>query len=352
MVEPLTGPSPDRSAMSLSTRSTLHHRLSTFVDWIATAPETEEVIRKQSDEIRSRIKGKAAQDRLTVQSTPNAGSYAKRTGLRRHLHGDSEVEGQDVDLPFVISPKDKDDENVDRLLDRFEEYAKTSYPDTPRERTKCSVKLKFVASKLAYDLVPMLATKVADEQILWRADGQRRTSVQKNVEFVRGRTRTSNDLAGRVKFNECVRLVKWWREFRVTKAQTLEEVPSFHIELMSAKAYDTLSVAETYAETLAGWYALLADLVPKRGPIVFTDFVRPPAKLPEPWAVLDPVNTDNNAVSNWKGVQIDELGEWFAAGRDGWGRAIAADLRGDDAASLAALIDLFGAPMRHHCGDK
>ncbi len=336
-----------------STRSTLHRRLSTFVDWIATESSTEEVIRRQADEIRGRIKGKAKDDGLTVRSTPNAGSFAKRTGLRRHLQGDSDVEGQDVDLPFVISPKTKDDEEVERLLDRFEGYARESYPNTQRERTKSSVKLKFVGTKLAYDLVPMLATDTEDEQLLLRDGGERRrTSVQKNIEFIVSRTRSSNVLPGRVKFNECVRLMKWWREFRVASADTLHDVPSFVVELLAAKAYDTQSVAETYAETLARWFAFLADLVSRRAAVVFTDFVPAPATTTGNWAVLDPVNPENNAVSSFTGLQIDELTGWFADGRDAWGRALGADLRQEDAASLAALIELFGTPMRHHNGDK
>jgi hypothetical protein len=336
-----------------STRSTLHRRISTFVEWIATEPATEDAIRRQAEEVRSRLTGKASSDGLTVRSTPNGGSFAKRTGLRRHLHGDAEVEGQDVDLPFVISPKSKDDEDVDRLLDRFDSYAKASYADTPRERTKCSVKLNFVASRLSFDLVPMLATDVDDEQILVRDDGERRrTSVQKNIEFVAARTRSSNEIAGRVKFNECVRLTKWWREFRLATADTLTDVPSFVVELLAAKAYDSLSVKSTYAETLAAWFAFLADLVAKRAPVTFTDFTRPPPPSPGVWSVLDPVNPKNNAVGKWAGYQIDELADWFAAGRDAWGRTLAADLRSDDAASLAALVDVFGNPIRHHAGDK
>jgi hypothetical protein len=336
-----------------STRSTLHRRLSAFVEWIATEPATEDAIRRQAEEVRSRIKGKAVDDALTVRSTPNGGSFAKRTGLRRHLHGDAEVDGQDVDLPFVVSPKTKDDENVDRLLDRFDGYAKASYPDTPRSRSKCSVKLDFVASKLSFDLVPMLATNVDDEQLLLREGGERRrTSVQKNIEFVVSRTRSSNEITGRVKFNECIRLMKWWREFRVANAQTLTELPSFVVELLAAKAYDTQSVKETYAETLARWFAFLADVVAKRTPVIFTDFARPPATTVGAWSVLDPVNPENNAASKWTGYQIDELADWFATGRDSWGRALGADLRGNDAASLAALVEIFGTPILHHAGDK
>ncbi len=336
-----------------SNRSTLHSRLTAFVDWIATDSSTEDAIRRQSEEIRTRIKAKAVDDGLTVRSTPNSGSFAKRTGLRRHLHGDSEVEGQDVDLPFVVSPKTKDAEQVDRLLDRFMGYAKASYPDTPREKTKSSVRLSFVGTRLSYDLVPMLATQEPEEQILFRADGERRrTSVQKHITFMTSRTGTSNELPGRVKFNECVRLMKWWREFRVGEAGSLHVMPSLVVDLLSAKAYDAVSVRVTYGETLAAWFGFLANLVQKRSAVTFTDFERAPIVPQATWVVLDPVNHENNTVSSWTGLQIDELAEWLAAGRDDWGRAIGSDLRGDDGASLDALVALFGSPFRHHHGDK
>ena len=71
-----------------------------------------------------------------------------------------------------------------------------------RRRTQSSVWLEFAESKINYDLVPMLAVQGTDEeQILLRAGGERRrTSIQKHIEFVKTRTRKSNDLPGRVKF--------------------------------------------------------------------------------------------------------------------------------------------------------
>ena len=91
--------------------------------------------------------------------------------------------------------------------------------------TASSVELRFVASKLNYDLVPMLASAYADHQIILKKDGSRRlTSVAKHTEFIRRRTRESDALAGRVKFNECVRLLKWWRFIRIGTTSPIEEV--------------------------------------------------------------------------------------------------------------------------------
>src|SRR5271166_5046495 len=89
-----------------------------------------------------------------------------------------------------------------------------------------------------------------------RLDGSRRlTSVTKHTEFVRSRTRHSDTLAGRVKFNECVRLLKWWRFIRIDAASAIDEVRTTLIELLCASAYDKLGVEATYTETLLKWFA-------------------------------------------------------------------------------------------------
>ena len=62
-------------------------------------------------------------DAFVIVATPEAGSFAKHTGLRRHMRGNSEVEEQDVDFPFVIRPTGKDGDRIDELLRRFERYA-------------------------------------------------------------------------------------------------------------------------------------------------------------------------------------------------------------------------------------
>lgn len=339
----------------LSTKSASHRYLSNFVDWIRAEPKTEQKIREQAEEVRSRIKGKANEDGIVVRSTPWSGSFAKKTGLRRHMRGNHEVEGQDVDLPFVLSPKDKEGEKLDKLLDRFDRYAAASYPNTERTRTKSSIRLDFKASKLSYDLVPMLAVEGNDEaQILIRADGDKRwTSVQKHVSFVKTRTDSSNELKGRVKFNEVVRLVKWWRELRQSQSDVVDEVPTILIDLLCAKAYDLHQVDETYTETLSRWFGQCAHIVRGRKRVDFNDFVDPSKTQSSGlWTVLDPVNSGNNVVpTSWTNLELDELAEWFEAARDAMARIITADTEGDESAALAELVVLFGNAIKDH-GEK
>jgi hypothetical protein len=339
----------------LTTRSRSHRRLAVFVDWIKPESDTREAIHKQAADIRRIICGQATADGLVMVATLEAGSFAKHTGLRRHVRGHSAVEGQDVDLPFVVKPAAQNGDRIDELLRRFEGYARASYPNTPRFVTASSVELRFVASKLNYDLVPMLASTEPGCQLILKKDGRRLvTSVAKHVEFIRRRTRQSDEAAGRVKFNECVRLVKWWRDVRIDGAGTIEEVRTKLIELLCASAYDRLGVMPTYTETLAKWFGWMAAVTAQRQTIIFNDYqsVEPfqeDAGGNRLWRVPDPVNVNNNVVhARWGNVELQEFASWLADGRDAFHRLIAYESAGNDGTVDAILADLFGNPIMTH----
>jgi hypothetical protein len=339
----------------LTVQSRSHRRLAAFVDWIKPESDTREAIRKQASDIRRVISGQAIADGLSIMATPEAGSFAKHTGLRRHMRGDSEIEGQDVDLPFVVKPTSKDGDKIDELLRRFERYAATSYPNTPRRATASSVDLRFVGSRLNYDLVPMLASAYPDHQLILKKDGTRRlTSVAKHTEFIRRRTRQSDELAGRVKFNECDRLLKWWRYVRIGTTSPIEEVRTTLIELLCASAYDRLSVEHTYTETLFKWFGWLATLTARRMCITFNDYpsiepFRQDATGNPLWQVVDPVNVNNNVVhTQWGNIELDEFASWFAAGRDAFSRLIAHESAGNEGTVDDILAELFGNPILTH----
>ena len=332
-----------------STKSKLHGRTSNFVDWIAPEKETREVIKKQSDEIRERLKTKAEEDGLTVTDTPYSGSFSTKTGLRRHLRGDTTIEGQDIDLPFVVK-KDKETE-FEPLIQRFKKYAEDAYPTTKVSATKSSVKMEFESSKLTYDIVPMFATDDPCKQVLIRENGDIiKTSIQDHRKFIRNRTKKTNDEDGVVAFNDMIRLLKWWRE---NKQQTTNEIivlPSFLVNLLAAKALETCNVDTTFPQTLANWFSYLAFLVKKKDTVWFNDFYKQPKPdTAKPWNVLDPVIPDNNVVKSWVGWQIDELADWLQEASEVMNRAIVADLQGRDSDSLEQMQTLFGKIFSSHC---
>ena len=331
-----------------STKSKLHVRIRNFVAWIAPEKKTRDAIKKQSDEIRDRIKKKAEDDGLTITDMPYSGSFAKKNGLRRHLQGETINEGQDVDLAFVVKP-DKETE-FEPLIQRFKKYAEESYPDTKITATKSSIKMEFTGTKLTYDIVPMFATDDSEKQLLIRNNGEKiKTSVQKHTAFVRNRTKETNEEDGVVVFNDCLRLLKWWRSHKEQSTNEIITLPSFLVDMLGAKALEKAEINTTYAQTLANWFFYLAHTVKSKETIWFTDYYKTPKPdTSKPWNVLDPVMADNNVVKSWSSWQVDELADWLQEAGEIMNRAIVADLDGRDTDSLEQMKLLFGKIFSSH----
>jgi hypothetical protein len=201
----------------------------------------------------------------------------------------------------------------------------------------------------------MLASTKPDYQIILKKDGSRRmTSVAKHTEFVRSRTRSSDALAGRVKFNECERLLKWWRYERLKSSGSIREVRTTLVELLCASAYDRCGVEPTYTATLLKWFTWLAGVTAQRTTVSFNDY--PSIEIQEAhipgnqlWRVIDPVNANNNVVhSTWSNIELSEFADWFAAGRDGMGRILAHENAGNDGIVDDVLTELFGTAIINH----
>ncbi len=332
-----------------STKSKLHVRIRNFVDWIAPEKEKRDAIKAQSDEIRKKIKAKAEEDGLTVTDMPYSGSFASKTGLRRHLRGETTVEGQDIDIPFVVK-KDKETE-FEPLIKRFKTYAEKAYPTTKISTTKSSVKMEFEGSKLTYDIVPMFATDDSCKQILIRENGDIiKTSIQDHRKFIRNRTKKTDDEAGVVAFNEMIRLLKWWRENKQQASNEIIVLPSFLVNLLAAKALEVCKVDTTYAQTLANWFSYLAFIIKEKNTVWFDDYY----KVPKPdstksWNVLDPVMVDNNVAKSWSSWEVQELADWLQEAAEVMNRAIVADMQGRDNDSLQQMQILFGKIFSSHC---
>lgn len=343
----------------LTTHSTLHNWLSCFITWIKPDPDKKEDNSTQANNVTKNVKQNAEDDGLEITDTPDGGSDAKDTGLRRHYRGHSEVDGYDIDRPFVVKEKDKNGNNVDNPLGRFENYVRTSYPNSEIKPTNSSVNLKF-SNELYFDIVPMFATDKKDEQIIVRRDGTKiRTSIQKHNEFIRKRTKSSSETPGRVKFNECIRGLKWWKEFQADNSYYLSyddltgkdnRPPSALIDWLAAYAYDQLGVEKTYAETFAKWFGFLAHVVRNKKPVYFNDYYSTPAlEEKSGWVVLDPVNADNNITGKWDSNKLNEFASWLEKARDSWSRIIHYDIDGEETLAMEELVKLFGNPFKNHC---
>ena len=343
----------------LTAYSIVHGRLTVFIRWINPDAEKKEDNAYQASLVRKYVSQNASQQGIHIVGTPEAGSDAKNTGLRRHYRGHAAVDGYDIDVVFIINPEDADGKPLEELLSIFEGLVRKSYPNSTIEITNSSVRLIF-SNELAFDVVPMLATEKADEQIIIKKDGSRiRTSVQKHNEFIKKRTKISKEMPGRVCFNECVRAMKWWKEFQADQSYYLSwdedtkkdnRPPSALIDWLAAYAFDELGVEKTYAETLAKWSGYLAHVVRNQLPVFFNDYYTTPS-LDEHsgWVVLDPVNSANNVTAKWDKNKLSEFASWFEKARDSWNRIIRYDIDGEDNLCLEELVKLFGNPFKNHC---
>src|SRR5260221_4633340 len=107
----------------ISTQSEIHKRFKAFVKWIAPEETSRQDISKQADDIRDKISPKAKADGLIIKSMPYSGSFDKITGLRRYMKGNTVVEGQDVDVAFIMSEYDKNGNKQGCLVEKFRKYA-------------------------------------------------------------------------------------------------------------------------------------------------------------------------------------------------------------------------------------
>jgi hypothetical protein len=326
------------------------------VDYIAPDPEKREDVKRQSDEVRDCIESKLSEDGYILEKSLYSGSFANKTGLRRNMRGNDEVEGQDIDIAFILEETDQDGNEVQCLVSTFEGYLDEKWSSSDTGKTKSSATISFASSKQSFDTVPLLKTSRKNIERLLRTNGEeRQSSIEKHNEFTRSRTDSSNAIKGVVRFNDCVRLVKWWRYQMQTNSTVFgngendQKVPSFLLILLCAHAYDVLSVKKTYPETLAIWFSYLAHATRNKCTIIFDDYIKNHATEESDWLVLDPMDDTNNIVQNWNNTRMDELAEWFELARDKMVQSIRHDEEGDDQKSLNCLIQLFGNSINNQC---
>jgi len=340
----------------ISTHTTIHRQIKFFVKWIAPESETRQKIYDQGDELMNRVKTRAEADGLTVIEIVYSGSFNKESGLRRFMLGHSVVEGQDVDIAFILKDTDKDGNKLGCVIEKFKGYVKASYPDTKEiGTTKSSATIYFVSTKLRYDLVPLFETSRANIQLLKRTNGdERTTSVIKHANFIKDRKEASDKIDGVVRFNECLRLLKWWKYEQQEHSGVFgnedddEKVPSFLLDLLCASAYDNRSVDKTYATTLAKWFGFLANVVRNRKDVLFGASILDVSTSGALWKVIDPVDNTNNVVAKWDNSKINELAQWLENARDEMSRAIRYDEEGDETACMDSLVKLFGNAFKNN----
>src|SRR5690606_2335041 len=77
-------------------RAPSHGHLKRFVPKIRVSSSDERKIIEQRDRVRFRISRHLEKAKLRLARTPNAGSHAKHTALRRYMLGNTKIGGSDI----------------------------------------------------------------------------------------------------------------------------------------------------------------------------------------------------------------------------------------------------------------
>jgi hypothetical protein len=320
-----------------------HSHLKHFVPKIRTPENEQRKIKERRENVRHRVLGQLQKRKLQIARSSNAGSYAKGTGLRRYMYGNTKIGGSDIDLPMILTARSGDHLDLKGLLDLFDEIVRSTYSRSKVSRTRSSIKLEFSSFKYTFDIVPMVAVRnEPNREYLFRADGSKIvTSVSEHVKFIKSRTTRSGKLPGIVRFNDMVRLFKWWRELHAVSDAVLKQTPTFLLDLLCAKAFDDHGVATSYTQTLQTWFESIAQIVAQRRMVRFDG--KPGGDTRGGWVVLDPVSPENNVVPvNWSESQIDQLAQWFWEGAATLRRVQERDVDHDGKGALRELQSLFG----------
>lgn len=339
--------------MNLSTQSIFNQRINCFVNFIAPEQEQSSKIKEHFLQIKTRIERHAKEEGYTIASVHYAGSYAKSTGLRRHLTGGSEVEGQDIDIAVILEDKNRKGQVITHsLIPDFKRYLKEQWPDHTVNHTKSSATLSISKEQLRFDVIPLIKTKESSIQKLIRINrDERRTSIQGHTEFIKNLNRQGTH----VHFNNGLRLMKWWRYHQQIDSKVFkndpgaEKVPSFLLDLLCAKAYLETPQVQTYPEMLYNWFRYLSQVINNLEPIYFGDSCPENDKGTVLWQVIDPMDISNNVVEKWAPYKIRELAEWLQDSRNLMMQAMHLDSDGKTDQSLNYLKKLFGPSIQTQC---
>lgn len=332
----------------------LQKRFELFLDFIAPDSTQISLIKTKAEDVRQCIEKGARAEGYVISEMPFSGSYAKRTGLRRIPNGKVVIDGQDIDIGFVLEAQKANGESVSCMVHHFRRYLEKQFTNASVSQTKSSATITFKTHKLQFDTVPLIKTKGSDKYTLIRTNKEVwQTSVHKQVEFMKRRNQKSRKKGSKVHFNECVRLVKWWRYYCQTSSPIFgngerdQKVSSYLLDLLCAKAFDEVPPQETYPETLALWFDFLGLKIRQRKAFVFNDFSQHHMGIKAAtWQVIDPKDDANNVVRNWQADRINELASWFEKGSAKLKKALLAQHKGQQEQCLVLLSQLFGKPFR------
>ncbi len=320
-------------------------RFDRFTTQIRPTDEHIEEANRQTDYMVAQLKDRVGEDgRFVLQKVLKAGSNAKHTSLRRTVENEF-----DVDLAAYYSGEGATREQLGTLLRFTEKQLRDIYPTKDRDDIKAlksAVRVKFRGGiKLNVDVAPIIRDdSLGLENGGWlpRADGWRLTSVTCHNAFVRSRTKRSTSVAGPVKFNRLVRLVKWWNNRQGDLRQ-----PAIFCDLVTAAAVEEAGVTDEWQTSIRQVFNFMRRHQFLE-PIIFSDYYDPadvvvPSDLV---VVMDSVNPQNNVARSWtehtRQGYLDRAQDAYDAVMD----ARSYELDGDEDAAVEAWCEVFGPKFR------
>ena len=199
--------------------------------------------------------------------------------------------------------------------------------------------------KLWVDVAPIIrddSLGITNGGHIPRADGWRLTSVTCHNDFVAKRMGESKKVAGPVRFNRLVRMIKWWNNLQGPLVQ-----PSIFCELITAAAVRGSGVTEEWQTSLRQVFTFLR----KHGlatPIVFDDYYDPgKVELATGTVVvLDSVNPMNNVTSVWTEKTRQDFLDQVQDAYDATAAAWSAERDGDEDEAVEHWCLVFGDAFR------
>jgi hypothetical protein len=320
-------------------------RFDQFVANICPTPEHfAEADRQTNYMIERLIDQVAANNRFTLRKILHAGSNAKHTSLLR-----TEDNVFDVDLGAYFSGAGATKTELGTLLRFTQQQLRAIYPTKPAEDFTIGRSAVCVVFRSGIELHVDVAPIICDDSLgienggwIPRADGEwRLTSVTCHNEFVRTRSARSRKRPGPVKFNQLVRLVKWWNNQQGSLAQ-----PSIFCDLITAAAFEQTGVTDEWQTSLRGVFGFLRKHRFLE-PIVFNDYYDPKSvTIRDQVVVLDSVNKDNNITKKWTEATRVAYLERVQLAYDAMVEAHSAELDDDEDGAVDAWCDVFGEAFR------
>lgn len=169
------------------------------------------------------------------------------------------------------------------------------------------------------------------------------TSITAHIHFVHSRTARSKRM-GTVKFNNLVRLMKWWNRWL---PESLKQC-SYFCKLITAEAFEKGCLTGDWSSSLGQIFTFLSQHKFEQ-PIIFDDsYDRKQVKHPKNHVVvLDAVNPENNLTRKWnEGIRrgylncVQQTYEHILQAQD-------CERKGDEQGAMDAWCRVFGKEFRN-----